>query len=119
MSATLLIPEIACEINIGWTEEERSTPQAITVAVSLHLHKAPRGCETDELDDTICYDRLVETIHNTYQGRSFKLIEHLAYHIQQAITPLIGEANASITVSKVNPPIPTLTKPVSFTLEAL
>lgn len=80
----------------------------------------PKGTVTDQLDDTVCYLKLVQAIQNLCQKKRFNLIEHLGYDVHQVVTTLLKDhsqnvADLKVTVRKIAPPVPGVHGGVTFT----
>ena len=58
----LTIRGISLPVRIGCSAEERLDPQAVEVDFTIRFETPPRGMVTDRLEDTVCYDTLVNTI---------------------------------------------------------
>ena len=72
---------------------------------------------TDRLEDTVSYDDLVRVIKEVASDRGFSLIEHLANEIFTSLRSVVGlEHGLRVTVRKVSPPIPEITKGAEFTV---
>jgi dihydroneopterin aldolase len=105
----LQVPCYRLWLSVGWTEAERNILQPIDIDLSITLEAAPLAAKTDHLEDTFCYATLLDTLAETSQAKSFKLLEHLA-----AALVSIGEkfllaqgypAVISVGVTKVCPPV--------------
>ncbi len=106
--------DIELNLHLGWPAAERLNRQPILVSIILRFDAAPKACITDNLEDTVCYDELIQALVKDTEAKEFKLIEHLAYDIYQltkARLPNIGAIK--IAVAK-KPPIPQLTGGVTF-----
>lgn len=81
-------------IHLGWPDDEISSKQIVQLDVHLSFPKPPKGSESDDLNDTYCYDILVTKIKENILQRQFRLLEHLGheiYHIiKQALPPEIA-----------------------------
>ena len=72
---------------------------------------------TDRLEDTVCYDTLVCAIKEVVSAREFSLVEHLANEIFTSLRNVVeSEHQLQVTVRKVSPPIPEITKGAEFTV---
>lgn len=101
-------------ILLGWTEEERSKKQIIILDLDIHFVIPPKACATDQLEDTDCYDSLINHIKNAVSARSFRLIEHLAQEIFHLIKQFLQNDNSvSLQITK-KPPIANLMGGVTF-----
>ncbi len=96
-------------LSIGWTPAERQTRQPIDIDVSITPAAAPVALQTDSLLDTFCYARLLETLKQITQEKTFKLLEHLAKTLcdttEQFLLDQGYPAAILIGVTKVCPPV--------------
>lgn len=117
-NSELTIRGISLPIRIGCAAEERLNPQPVEVDLTIRFHTPPRGMTTDRIEDTVCYDALVSAIKRVVLDREFSLIEHLANEIGTSLRSLVEpEDGLRVTVRKVWPPIPEITKGAEFTVE--
>lgn len=101
-------------VHLGWPTHERLAPQAVIADITLTFVEPPLACQSDQLQDTFCYDQLIKTIHAELATRHFRLVEHLAYTLHHIIQHYVGErAQVSIAVTK-KPAIVGLTGGVKF-----
>ncbi len=93
----------------GVSEEEGK----IGCRFSLDVHcglDLNRAAASDELDDTISYALLYETIGNAFGERRFRLLEALARHVVQSLFSRHPEIETvRIAIFKTEAPIPTAT----------
>ena len=68
----------------GVTVEERMVGQTLAVDLRLEPAECPAG-QTDELDDTVNYGRVVQVVREIVEGGEFKLLERLATVISDAL----------------------------------
>ena len=107
-------------IHLGCSNEEKFHPQLISFNISLDLNSSPKGSSTDNLEDTICYLRLVEEIKAYCKNKHFNLIECLTESIYKLIEQLLLPhhnliASIKIVTHKVSPPAPDVHGGVVFT----
>lgn len=95
--------DLCLDVHLGWPEEERRHKQEISVSISLKFLSMPSSCETDDLQGTVCYAELIQGIAAHCEGKTYKLIEHLAYDIYQQIKSRHA-IDCRVSVSK-QPPI--------------
>ena len=113
----LTIRGVLLPIRLGCSAEERLDPQPVEIDVTVRFEAPPRGMITDCLEDTVSFDALVQTIKEVVLNREFSLIEHLANEIFTALRSVVGpDHELRITVRKVSPPIPEITKGAEFTV---
>lgn len=87
----LRINALELSIHLGWEKEERETPQTIFLDIDIHYPEAPIACQSDKLEDTVCYAKLVDTIRKKIGTRQFHLVEHLSSAIYRIIHPLLPQ----------------------------
>lgn len=109
---SLLIQDLILQIRLGCLPEERSVPQEVRVSLEFRFPTPPKGIQSDELTDTLCYAEICAGLRNACEGREFKLIEKLAQVFFEATTQLVKKFDpgiqTAITVHKVAPPVPNL-----------
>jgi dihydroneopterin aldolase len=113
----LTIRGVLLPVRLGCSAEERLDPQPVEIDVTVRFEAPPRGMITDRLEDTVSFDALVQTIKEVVLDREFSLIEHLANEIFTSLRSVVGpDHELRITVRKVSPPIPEITKGADFTM---
>ena len=103
-SLTISVPGITLRGRCGVTPEERAIGQTLVVDVRLE----PRSCtgaETDDLEGTVNYSRVVDTVRGIVEGGEFHLLERLATVIADARWDLAELARVEVGVAKVAPPV--------------
>ena len=83
----------------GWTNEERSTPQTLTIDLELELDLQRSGA-TDDLADTVDYAALHRRIVETVTVSSYALLEKLGAVLLDAIFEDLRIARASLRIAK-------------------
>lgn len=112
--SNIVIRQFELNVYLGWTEAERLQPQCISLDIFIRFPSEPLACQTDELNDTFCYDTLTKTIKNHLQDQSFRLIESFAYTIYQLIKKsVLNECLITVGITK-QPPIQELKGGVTF-----
>ena len=115
----LTIRGILLPIRLGCSADERLDPQPVEIDLTIRFETPPRGMVTDRLEDTVSYDALVRVIKEVASDREFSLIEHLANEILTSLRSVVGsEHQLRVTVRKISPPIPEITKGAEFTVDA-
>ncbi len=113
----LTIRGILLPIRLGSSADERLDPQPVEIDLTIRFETPPRGMVTDRLEDTVCYDALVNTVKAVVSDREFSLVEHLANEIFTSLRGLVEPGDElRVTVRKVSPPIPEITKGAEFTV---
>ena len=113
----LTIKGLSLSLRLGCSAEERLNPQPVEIDLTIRFETPPRGMVTDRLEDTVCYDALVGAIKEVASDREFSLIEHLANEIITSLRRIVeAEHELRVTVRKVSPPVPEITKGAEFTV---
>lgn len=88
----------------GWyeAERERARPFVADLVVALDLGRA---AASDELDDTLDYNLLAETVLEVGTSTSFKLVERLAAAIADAVLERFPVEAVEVTVHKPAPAV--------------
>jgi 7,8-dihydroneopterin aldolase/epimerase/oxygenase len=118
----LNLNELTIPVHLGITKLEQKTTQPINLNISISQEPPPLGCDSDNIENTICYDKLCQKIKSLCQSKTYNLIEHLCNEIWVFIARYIKDIfnndnnkfNLIVTVGK-NPPIKNL-KAANFSL---
>ena len=90
----------------GFYDEERDSGNNFEVDLTFHL-SLQKAAVSDNLDDTIDYQKAYNAVESVLNGPSVNLIEHLAYLIGQNISTFVEpDSKYEVTVRKLNPPLP-------------
>lgn len=112
---TLSINGFELPVYLGWPDAERQQAQTVRVDLVIQLKKLPKACETDQLQDTFCYDTLLEHLRAKIYNRQFHLIEYLTKEIHTIIKTMLP-VDCQLTVSTLKfPAISGLSGGVTFT----
>jgi FolB domain-containing protein len=104
---------------LGHEPAERVWPQEVLIDVEVELAAAPRACQTDLLEDTLCADRLAAALVAVCEAGEHALIEHLAEQLCCAARSLAPPgARVTLELTKVAPPIAGLEGGMSFAISA-
>ena len=87
MADTLHLQDITIECRLGVYDWERATPQ--TAWVDLELAVDAAAAAADDVEATVDYAALVQSIRRLAQGRPYRLLETLAEEIASLV---LGEA---------------------------
>ena len=107
---TLSIRDLSLPVHLGCLPDERREAQEVRFRVECRFHKAPRGIETDEIDETVCYSQISEILRKHCASGEFKLIERLAVEAFYLLRELVPTETCALALSvhKVKPPVPGL-----------
>lgn len=104
-------------VKLGWGEEERKTPQFVFFDIQLRFPALPKGCITDELNETVCYGEMSGVVRQICQQGEFRLIEHLGYRVYSAVKEFIPPRHLLwVKITKEKPPVPELLDGSTFSL---
>ena len=87
--------------HVGWTDEERSKQQTVSIDLTLHADLSKAGL-SDELADTIDYDTLIREIDGLVRASKTRLIEHLAEEIATLISRFRVVERVTVEISKID-----------------
>jgi dihydroneopterin aldolase len=98
MNSTLEIKQLILPMYFGVTDEERAVLQDIEFNISINFHKVPKACNSDKIEDALCYDKLVQGIKIFCKSSKFHLIEHLSFALHQYIKDKFQLENDVLTL---------------------
>ena len=85
---------------IGWYDWERVAPQVVELDLEIGLPSSRPGA-SDNLTDTIDYDRVVTTVRESLINQHFQLLEALAEHIAHILRHDFGAPWVRVSVTKL------------------
>jgi dihydroneopterin aldolase len=95
----IFLSEVRVETHLGVPDWERMTPQTIVLDIEIAMPQS-KSCQSDSIEDTIDYGKVVERIRQSLHERSFKLVEALAEHVCQLILKEFGAPWTKVRVAK-------------------
>ena len=117
MKAVLTLNSYTCLVRLGCEAQERSIPQAVSFTVSFAFPDIPKACQTDNLEDTICYADACESIRKVAECKEYRLVEHLADEVFRSLRSLVNsKVKITLLTKKVNPPVEGLSGGAHFEL---
>lgn len=114
MQSELKIHRIELGIHLGVSLEEQSIKQEVQISCGIRFPSAPKACQSDKLDESICYVKVASIIQDCALKKPYHLIEHLAHVIYQELKGLEANLEFCILVQKMYPPHPLLKNSTSF-----
>lgn len=87
----LNIENLQLEVHLGWPEAERQNLQRVLINVTLQFSGLPKAAQSDDLADTVCYAEIADKLKR-FNGKTFKLIEHLGHECFEMIRALAKDA---------------------------
>ncbi|WP_157670294.1 dihydroneopterin aldolase [Chitinibacter sp. FCG-7] len=97
----IYLQQVRAETVIGWYDWERTQSQAVELDLEIGLPSA-RACVSDDLVDTIDYDKVVTHLRTVMAEKHFLLIEALAEHIAHILLHDFGAPWIRVSVTKLN-----------------
>lgn len=89
----------------GVDKEEKERGQNFVVDAVLHLSLRRAG-ETDDVEDTVSYSKVVNTIRKVISENNYNLIEKVATRVtQQLFLDFFEINNVEVTIKKPNAPV--------------
>jgi dihydroneopterin aldolase len=79
----IILEGVKVQTLIGWHAWERTAPQ--TIILDLIIGIAPLACHSDNLTDTIDYEKVVNDLRLSLATQHFLLLEALAEHVAHLI----------------------------------
>lgn len=95
----IFLSEIKVETRLGVPEWERMTSQAVILDIEIAMPHT-QACQSDVIEDTIDYGKVVARIRQTLAETTFKLVETLAEHVCQLILSEFGAPWVKVKVAK-------------------
>jgi dihydroneopterin aldolase len=105
------------EVRLGCSAEERARPQPVDLDLAVRFRELPVACESDKLEDTLCYAELIDAARAVCAGREFHLVERLAHELFGRLRALVPkDAELWLRATKLAPPVEGLHGGVAFSL---
>ena len=104
MKTQITLDEMEFYAYHGYYTEERQIGTTFLVSVTLDVDFSATE-RSDELTDTLNYELVYNVVRHEMKTPS-KLLEHVAYRLRDALTTHFPTVtHASVTVTKLNPPL--------------
>ncbi|MCE3231965.1 MAG: FolB domain protein [Rickettsiaceae bacterium] len=114
-SSVISLNDLLLKVNLGVTEEERNVKQDIKISFKLFFKNPPKACESDSLEETICYHDISRIVDQHCHESKVKLLEYLCFQLHKEVRKIVSEdIKIWIKVEKCNPPIEGLIGTTSF-----
>jgi 7,8-dihydroneopterin aldolase/epimerase/oxygenase len=115
-SNSLSVKEISAQVSLGCSAEERAVLQEVRVSLDLIFLNKPKACETDLLDDTVCYAKLTDGVLKVCSQQSYQTVEHMAFRIFEELRKTVPQdVKLQVSMHKLHPPLASLKGGVFFT----
>lgn len=101
---TLTLQRYKIEVFLGVDDSERRKKQTVFCDIHISFYDELLACKSDDIMDTICYDKLLDIVTNHIGDKKFRLIERLTDFIFNCIkTEISHNHKLSVTVYKPRP----------------
>ncbi len=104
---TLALQDWQVMLHLGVSAAERAQPQSVAIDLQIQFTSLPPACQSDRLEETICYDQLLRSLKIRLEMQQYHLLEYLAYQLYRWVQELLP-ATAQLSylkVTKLTPPI--------------
>jgi dihydroneopterin aldolase len=109
MKSGLSLKDIRLMMHIGHLPEEREAPQAISIDLDIAFAKPPSAFENDQLEDTLCYDQLIQGLQVLCDKSRYQLLEHCAAQVYRHVKEQLNvDDTVFVRITKCDPPIAVL-----------
>lgn len=119
ITSELILKELTVPVHLGITKLEQKKAQLVSLNISITHPMIPLGCHSDNIEDTICYDKLCQNLTSVCQCKAYNLIEHLCHEAWLFTAKYVKDKINSSFALKVDigktPPIENL-KTATFSL---
>ena len=112
----ILVPGLRALGVHGVLPEEKVRAQPFEVDLELHVDLSAAG-ESDDLNDTVSYADVIESVERVVTHERFELIERLATRIAEVCKADPRVTGVIVEVRKMRPPVPTDVHHVAVRIE--
>ena len=114
-SGILTLENLQLDVNLGVGEDERKQKQKVNFSFKIFFTELPKGCYSDDIDDTFCYFEISNITKDFCKNKEFKLLEYLCVCLHAKIKGKIGnEVGLWLKVEKCSPPVEGLIGTTAF-----
>jgi dihydroneopterin aldolase len=116
--AEMTVRDLEIWVRLGCSAEERALPQPVAVSARVTFARAPHACESDRLEDTVCYARLAAVLGERAAQRPYQTIESLTFALVEAMrSAMPAGTRFALEVTKLRVPVAGLRGGVTFRLD--
>jgi len=116
--AEMTVRDLEIWVRLGCSDEERAVPQPIAVSARIAFARPPLACESDRLEDTVCYARLAAVLGERAAQRPYQTVESLTFALVEAMRSAMPVGTRfALEVTKLRVPVAGLRGGVTFRLE--
>jgi len=110
---SLLVSDLRIWVHLGCGEEEKKHPQLVSLDIEVVFSSMPDAIFTDNIDDTVCYLAISESIQQLCNQTRFNLIEYMSKEVHNSVSKALLSkfgivSLIKVSLRKVSPPVPGL-----------
>ena len=114
-NSVISLDELLLKVHLGITEKEQSVPQDVKISFKFFYKDFPAGCNTDNIADTVCYNKTADIVTSYCKNNKVKLLEYLCLELHKKIRKILPDNVVLwIKVEKCHPPIEGMLGGASF-----
>jgi dihydroneopterin aldolase len=114
---SLNVDRLRLSLHIGCTAEEQASPQPIEISYRLTFPTRPKGCESDDLNGTYCFESTCSQIQAIATEKRYQLIEHLGWRVYEVLKSIVApDIQVWVKITKCHPPVAHLEGPAEFVI---
>lgn len=118
MKQMMKIQDFEVEVRLGCDQEEQKHTQPVHFNLEINFENLILGSQTDNLDDTIDYVKIMSILKMISTEKAFNLIEHLNYQVFSGVVEYLKSRNikaeVKLSVKKIKVPVENLRNGVVF-----
>lgn len=104
MTDRISVVGLSVETRIGVTDKERSLPQDVLIDIDINVDLSAAGA-TDDLNETIDYDSLVNEVAGFVRASECNLLERLAAQVADLVAAKSGVSGVTVRIGKQHVPV--------------
>lgn len=81
LTCSITATDIMVLVNIGVSEAERLVPQSLSIDFQIIFSDIPNACNSDQLEDTVCYEKIINLINKFGATKKCQLLEHFGFEL--------------------------------------
>ena len=114
-NSVISLNDLLLKVHIGITEGEQNIPQDVNISFKFFYKDFPAGCNSDNITDTICYNKTANIVTSYCKNNKVKLLEYLCFELHKEVRKTVPDnVVVWIKVEKCDPPIEGMTGGASF-----
>ncbi len=90
MQSEMKIKNYEVWVSLGCTKEEQSFPQPVHFNIEILFTSKVLAESTDQLQDSLDYVAITDTIRAAAESKSYHMIEHLGFSVAEALKSKIN-----------------------------